>query len=144
MPTSHPRETIDILHEAAPAWLHADTKSLQVLITRCAKFPALARSSTAGLRNSRKHSKQHCNAERPTSNSAYHDVPSSAIEYCQIKADGGPERGGTRFSLFICCSVSRREQWQLELFFQPRPLAPPTIFRLGDAGRRTFLSCRLS
>ena len=61
------------MYEATAAGLHADTESLHILTTSRAEFTAAARASsrTVGLRNGRNHSKKHCYAERPTSESLY-------------------------------------------------------------------------
>jgi hypothetical protein len=87
------------LHEAAPAGLHADTKSLHVLTTRRAEFAAAAcaGSRTVGLRNSRRPSKKHCYDERPTGDSAYHhlgileNLPPDGSIYVGIREDGDNE-----------------------------------------------------
>jgi hypothetical protein len=67
------------LNETATARLHAAAKSLQVLTTSRAKFAAVAGSTNriVGLRNSRKHSKEHRYAERRTNDSVYRHLSTS-------------------------------------------------------------------
>jgi hypothetical protein len=74
------------LNEAAPARLHAGTKSLQVLTTSRAQFAAatVAGSRTVGLRNSRKRSKKHCHAEWPTDDSVHLCTPGAFLQIMVI------------------------------------------------------------